>query len=234
MNTISKLTVLTAFTALTVTTLATATAGADPDRPAAPQPFDRHPVGVEALPGVHYTGYVPESRSGLVTPLGTLIMHGTELHVADTSGRPVLGDPAAATTDAEAAPSESSVEAIPVAAPGEDFLADARAAWNAAGPHTGLAAGTGAAAGGLIGIAVGCPLGAVTGGALTTIVSGGVLTVPGAITGCVVGSVAVGGFGASVGSVAVGLPVGIAVATQKYNDIQAQRADRAAHAGPAQ
>lgn len=158
-------------------------------------------------------------------------MRGTELHAADTSGRPLLGNPAAATADMAAAPIESSAVAVQVAAPGGDFLADARAAWNAAGPHTGLAAGTGAAAGGLIGIAVGCPLGAVTGGALTTVVSGGVLTIPGAITGCVVGSVAVGGFGASVGSVAVGLPVGIAVATQKYNDIQAQRA---AHAAPAQ
>ncbi|OXR43295.1 hypothetical protein B7C42_04717 [Nocardia cerradoensis] len=54
------------------------------------------------------------------------------------------------------------------------------------------------------------------------------MTIPAVAANCVVGAVAVGGLGAGLGGAAVAIPVGIAAGTQKFNQLQAQRAQGAA------
>jgi len=58
------------------------------------------------------------------------------------------------------------------------------------------------------------------------------MTIPAVAATCVVGAVAVGGLGAGLGGAAVAIPVGIAAGTQKFNQLQAQRARASANPGP--
>ncbi|MGW0002416.1 hypothetical protein [Nocardia grenadensis] len=72
------------------------------------------------------------------------------------------------------------------------------------------------------GIIVGCPLGAVTGGSLTMLVSAGALTPLGVVGGCILGGGALGFLGGTIGGAVTGLPALAAAATEQYNGLQSK------------
>ncbi|WP_433521375.1 hypothetical protein ACQPZ2_29080 [Nocardia pseudovaccinii] len=201
-------------------------------------------VSVELVPGVQYTGNVHDNTTAISTPFGTLTTIGGQLQVAGVDGGTVFGEPSMAVapqsrTVIPAPATSSSLSDGPVEGdtiPGDspilgrvaasatpeatDPLADFEAALAVAGGNFGLAAGVGSMAGGLVGMAIGCPLGIVTGGALTSVTVIG--TPLGMIGGCLLGAGAVGGVGAMIGGAMVGIPVGIASAAQMYNTLHDQ------------
>ncbi|MFE7801566.1 hypothetical protein [Nocardia sp. NPDC057440] len=208
---------VTALTAVAVA-IAAGTAGADPA-----QAPDADTVSVEVMPGVEFTGAASDNSSVLNTPIGSVTMRDGQVAVQDAAQRPLLGAPL---DTAAGSPAESmTIPAAPIATGQGDLLADLHQAWHQAGPYTGLAAGIGGTAGAFAGMVVGCPIGAVTLGSMATVMSAAVLTVPAMIGGCLAGAGTTAAFGGMVGSVAVGVPVGIAVAVDKYNQIQAKRAN---------
>ncbi|WP_019927654.1 hypothetical protein [Nocardia sp. BMG111209] len=193
---------------------ADSTRSADPDK-----------LTVQVAPGISFTGAASDGSSVLATPAGTVTTRDGQVAVQDATGAPILGAPLEAVannTDITA----TTTAPEPIAGPG-DPLADLNAAWHAAGAYTGLAAGVGGTAGALIGTVVGCPIGAITLGSMATVMSAAALTVPGLIGGCLAGAATTAAFGGMVGSVAVGLPVGLAVTAQKFNEIQSGHAPAA-------
>lgn len=71
-----------------------------------------------------------------------------------------------------------------------------------------------------IGLAVGCPLGAVTGGSLTLAVP--VLTPIGIIGGCIIGGSTLGFLGGTVGSIVSGSPAMANAFGQQYNSLHSK------------
>ncbi|MGW0250522.1 hypothetical protein ACWDYH_28215 [Nocardia goodfellowii] len=178
-------------------------------------------VTSEVAPGMQYTGDSATGAATLNTPLGSVTLRGGQFGIQDGAGRTILGDneipvPAAVAPNDAAAPV--------AAAPGGDLMSDLNQSVAAATPHMGMAMGLGAIGGTLVGAAVGCPFGIITGGTFVTIPSAGTLTLPAAAAGCLVGAVTVGALGASIGSLALAIPVGVAAGAQRYNQLQAQRA----------
>lgn len=233
-----------AVTALTAVALATAagTASADQIQPTpdtSQQPADSDRVSVEIVPGLQFIGALSDNSASLVTPIGSLVMQGGRIDLQDNASHTVFGTPLdtaadpttqdavpAATTDAAtpARVDEARTVAVDAAAPAPaNPLVDLNQAWNEARPYSNLAMGITTTAGSVIGAAIGCPLGVVTGGTLGTIVSAGTLTIPVAIASCLAGAAIVGAFGMLLGT-AASLPVAAAVTADKYNKIQAQRA----------
>ncbi|WP_433622202.1 hypothetical protein [Nocardia sp. CA-120079] len=70
------------------------------------------------------------------------------------------------------------------------------------------------------GIVIGCPLGAVTGGALTLPTA--VLTPVGIVGGCVIGASTLGFFGGLAGSLITGSPAGVNALNQEYGALRAK------------
>ncbi|MBY8856885.1 hypothetical protein K7711_10390 [Nocardia sp. CA2R105] len=206
-------------------------------------------VTVQILPGVEYTGDPTTQSTRIVTPIGTVTSAGSQFAVQDAQGKSLWGNtnasPAPATsTDRvatrpawQAAPSQARTDSVaaavqpvsnvvpatpvdkPTAGP-VDQQSDFEGALGMAATNFGLASGVGSTIGGVTGALIGCPLGVVTGGALTAPTV--VLTPLGAAVGCVVGIATVGGAGALVGGAALGIPVGIASAVQMYNTLHAK------------
>ncbi|MFE7723901.1 hypothetical protein ACFU44_33300 [Nocardia rhizosphaerihabitans] len=191
-------------------------------------------VTSEVAPGVQYTGNTATGAATLSTPLGSVTMQPGEFGIKDGEGRTVFGDNDIAAPNTAVADVVEVGTPAPAAAPGGDLLSDLNQSVAAAGPHMGMAMGLGAIGGTIVGATLGCPFGIVTGGMLVALPSAGTLTLPAAVAGCITGAVAVGALGASIGSVAVAIPVGLAAGAQKYNQLQAQRAAAAAAGTPAQ
>lgn len=208
-----------AFAVTTLAAVAVAIGGgaAHADAPGQAQPSDK--VSVEIAPGVTFTGSTADGSSVLSTSAGSVTTRDGRIDVRDAAQRFVLGTPiesVAGNADAATAVAPPA----PIAGSG-DVLGDLNQAWRAAGAYTGLAAGVGGTAGALIGAAVGCPIGAITLGSMATVMSAAALTVPGMVGGCLAGAGTTAAFGGMVGSVAVGLPVGLAMTAQKYDEIRA-------------
>lgn len=221
--------------AIAVTTLAAAALAATAGTAAAdthPTPADA--VTVEILPGVQFTVSPSAGQGTYTTGLGSIAVENGTIRLEDAQGRPVDTPFTAPAQNATAPEPIAGIVERPVADPisptavgapiPADPLADANAAWKAAGPYSGLAGAIGGMVGGVGGAAIGCPAGVLTGGTLMSIVSLSTLTIPGIISGCIVGAGLVGALGAGAGLLVTSVPVGVAVATQKYNEMQAQRA----------
>ncbi|MFI7667681.1 hypothetical protein [Nocardia sp. NPDC049526] len=71
-----------------------------------------------------------------------------------------------------------------------------------------------------IGVLVGCPLGAVTGGALTLPTA--VLTPVGIVGGCIIGASTLGFLGGTVGSIVTGSPAMSNAFGQQYNSLRSK------------
>ncbi|MEV6336188.1 hypothetical protein AB0M12_15875 [Nocardia vinacea] len=216
-----------AVTALTAVALAIAGGAAHADsnvQDAAP-PSSTDEVSVPVAPGVTFTGSTVDGSSVLVTSAGSVTTRAGQVDVRDADQRHVLGTPIESVAG-NVQVAETAAAPVPVGGSG-DVVGDLNLAWRAAGPYTGLATSVGATAGALIGAAVGCPLGAVTLGSLATVMSAAVLTVPGMVGGCLAGAATTAAFGSMIGTVAVGLPVGLAVTAQKFNEIQSGHAPAA-------
>lgn len=232
---------VTAFLAAAVVA-ATGAAHADGVSAVTPPPDRMH---TELAPGVTFDDNIGAGVAAVRTPLGTVAVQPGTLGVRDAAGNTVLGTaidvPAAAAEGADPSrrPASSDIAGhantaagTAQAAPG-DLMSDINQSVAAAGPHMGLGMAVGALGGSLIGIALGCPFGIATGGTLLSLASAGTMTIPAVAASCVVGAVAVGGLGASLGGAAVAIPVGIAAGTQKFNQLQAQKAQASAPpAGP--
>lgn len=102
----------------------------------------------------------------------------------------------------------------------DDAFSGLNSAWKQASPYTALAAGLGGTAGAMIGMIIGCPLGAITLGSLVAVASIGVLTVPAMIGGCLAGAATTSAFLGLAGSVAAGGGVGLGIAIDKYSRTQ--------------
>ncbi|WP_254205138.1 hypothetical protein [Nocardia alni] len=214
---------------------------------AAPSTADQSPPGsvlrVQILPGVEYTGDAATRSTRIVTPIGTVTSSGNQFAVQDAQGKSVWGNPNTSPVPADTTATRSTRQATQTdnaASPGRtvstvagvttpvdkphaspvDQQSDFQSALGTAAVNFGLASGVGSMVGGVTGALIGCPLGVVTGGALTAPTV--VLTPLGAAVGCVVGIATVGGAGAIVGSALVGIPVGIASAAQMYNTLHAK------------
>ncbi|MBF6451192.1 hypothetical protein ACFYU5_34820 [Nocardia aobensis] len=139
---------------------------------------------------------VANADSGMTAPSRT--------QAASDQAQPVAGpDEGGATTPA---PSD----------PGTEYL-------NAFTAITGAFAGdatVGRVIGTAAGVAVGCPLGALTGGTLT--MAAPVLTPVGIVGGCVLGAGALGFVGGTVGSIISGSPALAAAVGQQYNSLHSK------------
>ncbi|MEV5650488.1 hypothetical protein AB0L57_19740 [Nocardia sp. NPDC052254] len=191
-------------------------------------------VSVQVAPGAAFTGTPSTDTATLRTPAGALSVRDRRITVAGSSGSPLFGASEADQIssgldrpDLDSRTERSSTTLVADVAAPADGIADLAEAWRRAGPYTSLASGVGATAGALTGMAIGCPVGAVTGGTLMTVVSAGTLTLPAAAAGCLAGAGVSAAFGGMVGGLAAGLPVGIAVTMQKLGEIQSERADPA-------
>lgn len=103
-----------------------------------------------------------------------------------------------------------------------DPSADIKQALDDVGGQFGTAVAVGSTIGGIAGFAVGCPIGVVTGGTMTAVVSLGTLTPLGIIGGCVIGGGTFGGAGAVLGAAVVAIPVGVAGLSDAYRRLHAQ------------
>ncbi|WP_433710407.1 hypothetical protein ACQP2U_29230 [Nocardia sp. CA-084685] len=127
-------------------------------------------------------------------------------------------EPDQATTPSTAAVVDSSQQQ-PGAAPtdpGQEYL-------NAFTSITGAFANdstAGRVVGTTIGVLVGCPLGAVTGGALTLPTA--VLTPVGIVGGCIIGASTLGFLGGTVGSIVTGSPAMSNALGQQYNSLRSK------------
>lgn len=207
--------------------LATGTASADMPGSTAPV-VDPHTLSVAVAPGVKYTSNTTDASTVLNTPLGTLTTRGGQFQLADAAGKTVFGQQsfAAAPKAATTLPAASGTvtthgAAAPVdAATPHDPTADFNSALGVAATQFGLATGVGGMVGGVGGALIGCPVGALTGGALTSVTVIG--TPLGIVGGCLLGASTIGGVGAIVGGATLGIPVGIASGVQMYNTLHAQ------------
>ncbi|MFB8003715.1 hypothetical protein [Nocardia sp. NPDC056000] len=218
--------VVIAAIAVSAAVAAAGTAHAD----AAPANTDPSRLSVEILPGVRYTSDLSDGSVVLSSPIGTLTTQGGQFQVQDPIGATVVGEQfaapvaAAAQVDSAAQTPVDTVAAVaPVAGPGDAIDPQERynRALGTAATQFGLATGIGTLVGGTIGLVSGCVLGAFTGGSLFIPVSAGTLTLPAAAAGCVGGGAMAGGFGAAAGAALVGIPVGIAAASQFFSTINA-------------
>lgn len=183
--------------------------------------------GLGAVTGGTLTLFV---SAGSLTPLGVVggCLIGADVmgFWGSTIGGAVTGIPALATGMQHANDLLRSGRSAPAppSVPGgshDDVTADLHQAVVAAEQQSGLATSLGVLAGSGVGMAVGCPLGAVTGGSLTTLLTAGTLTVPVAVMGCLLGGSAVGGAGALVGGALLAVPVGVAAGVQTFNALRA-------------
>ncbi|WP_063041600.1 hypothetical protein [Nocardia pseudovaccinii] len=224
-----------AVTALVAAAVAAATGAAQADSSAIASQSDW--TSTELAPGIRYTDSTATGVAAIRTPVGSVALRAGQFDIRDTVGNTVLGTPIdlpEATAANTAATNGSPVSAAtgeemePVAAQPQpvagDLISDLNQAVAVAAPHMGLAMAVGAVGGSIVGAALGCPFGIATGGTLMSLATVGTMTVPAIAASCLVGAVAVGGLGASLGGVAVAIPVGIAAGTQKFNQLQAQRA----------
>ncbi|MFF0452836.1 hypothetical protein [Nocardia africana] len=233
----------TATSVLVAAAVAAATATASASGPGAgssASPSDS--VSVQLLPGVEYAADVASQSTRLTTPFGTLTTDAGRLQVRDLQGDSIWGDSAATSISAEVGtvfPTAQAVAAKPgsgttpteVEAPaaalvdgGEphDSSADIEAALGVVSMNFGLASSVGAMVGGVGGMVVGCPIGAVTGGLVAVPTTLATMTLPAAAFGCLIGAGTFGGLGAIIGGAVIGAPVGIATAIQQYNILHAQ------------
>ncbi|WP_433631933.1 hypothetical protein [Nocardia sp. CA-120079] len=219
-----------AVTTLTAAAVAIAagTARADADTGVAVDAKQNQSVTTDVAPGVHFSDDLAVGKSVLSTPFGTVVMQQGQFDVRDATGRTVAGSPIQDEADSAPAASDSpsTAAALPITAAAAPVAGDPMSNFNqaveAANPHMGAAFAVGSAVGSVLGAVVGCPFGMATGGTLMTLISAGTLTVPALAATCLIGAVAVGGFGATVGGLALAIPVGLAAGTQKYNQLQAQ------------
>lgn len=234
-----KLTTQSAVTTLLAAVVVTAAGAAHADGPAAaPPPPDR--MHTELAPGIAFDDNIGTSIAAVRTPLGTVAVQPGTFGVRDAAGNTMLGTPIdtpAATAvggepDRHPTSSDIAGQANTAAEPAQpapgNLMSDINQSVAAAAPHMGLGMAVGALGGSVIGIALGCPFGIATGGTLLSLASAGTMTIPAVAATCVVGAVAVGGLGTGLGGAAVAIPVGIAAGTQKFNQLQAQRAQGAA------
>ncbi|MCX4090788.1 hypothetical protein [Nocardia sp. alder85J] len=82
--------------------------------------------------------------------------------------------------------------------------------------HDGTLFGTAA------GVVIGCPLGAITGGTLTALVSAGALTPVGVVGGCILGGVTLGGLGGTFAGAITGFPALADAAGQQYGHLHSE------------
>lgn len=238
MNRTTQGVALTTFTAAAVA-MAAGVAAAAPENGVPADAQQSQSVTADVAPGVRYSDNLATGATLLATPFGTVTMRAGQFDVRDATGHTVAGTPIentgipAVTPRAAAfAPAPRPELATPAAAsvqPAADPMSDLNQAVEAANPHMGAALAVGTAVGSVVGALIGCPFGIATGGTLLSLASVGTLTVPALAATCLVGAVAVGGFGAVVGGVGLAIPVGIAAGVEKYNQLQAQHAAAAAH-----
>jgi hypothetical protein len=207
----------------------TASAATAAPAPKSPPVADPHTLSTDLMPGVHYTGNTADRSVVITSPIGKLTAQGSQVQLQDNQGRTVFGRPFAAPPKAAgpARPVPGTGSAVtPVSrsaiAATHDPGADFNSALSTAATNLGLATGIGGMVGGVAGAVAGCPVGVVTGGTLTGLVSLGTLTPLGAIGGCVAGASVVGSLGAIAGGALAGVPVGVASAVQMYNTLHAQ------------
>jgi hypothetical protein len=216
--------------------LGAGTASAAAPGSAAPAPGDPHTLSVPLAPGFQYTSNTDDRSTVVATPFGTVTTQGSQVQVVDNKGKALYGQqnfatpPKAATTSPATTATSATSKTAPVTphqvdAPAQakpvDQLGDFETAIGTAGTNFGLATGVGAMIGGVSGVIVGCPIGAVTLG-LTSAVVAAPTSPLGAVVGCVTGASVAGGLGAILGGAALGIPVGVASAVQAYNTLHAQ------------
>ncbi len=209
-RTIVKAMTVTAMTAAAVS-LGTEAAGAAPANPVGP------PASVELAPSIRYAGDGATAAAANATPFGVVEAVGGQVSVADAERQTVFGNPDAV------APQPSAGGKVDTARPdtinadtpksAADKNADIQTALGTVATSFGLAAGTGAMAGGVGGAVIGCAVPGLVGIAVTA----GVLSIP----ACLAGAATLGGLGAIVGGAVVGAPVGIATGIQQYQQLQA-------------
>lgn len=215
-------------------TAAVAAAGAAHAAPPAPAAPPSNWTSIDLAPGVHYDDNAAAGIAAIDTPIGSVAVQPGQVNIRDSAGTSLFGNPITVPDSAAAAAVPAGLHAAagnqvnPVAAPAQpvsgDVMSDLGQAATAASRHMGPAMAVGALAGSVVGMGLGCPFGVATGGTLMSLATVGTMTVPAMAAGCLVGAVAGGGVGASVGGVAVAIPVGIAAGTQKFNQLQAQHA----------
>ena len=232
-----------AATALTGGALALGTgmANAAPVKPAHPAPTNPYRVTAGIAPGVTYTGDSQTGAAQFDTPWGTLKSSQGRFGVADPSGKTVFGDPrvqgpkpatevpaalrgpanplrpgmAAAATPAEGAPQPKKMTQSEKTAAIESSISKVST-------NFGFAYAIGAMVGGVGGLVVGCPVGAVTLGlASAATVVGTAVSPAAAALGCLVGAATFGGTGAIIGGAVVSVPVGVVSGIQQYDYLQA-------------
>ncbi|WP_067543090.1 hypothetical protein [Nocardia crassostreae] len=99
---------------------------------------------------------------------------------------------------------------------------DLNDAYSAVGTQFGLAVSVGGLLGGVTGLAVGYLAGGVGAGTAGTFSAALAGTATGFAGGCLTGAVILGSMGATVGSLAIGIPVGIVSAVNAYNTLRLQ------------
>lgn len=149
------------------------------------------------------------------TAITTLAIATTALAAGTAMASPSVSEaPTTDTTTAVAGPTN----------PGPSAPLDRGAAIDSAvakvGGDTASAMGDGAKIGSALGILIGCPAGALTGGTFSALVSLGSLTPLGLIGGCIIGT-GLGGTLGSIGGAITGLPVLIQSGTEQYQKLQA-------------
>lgn len=220
----------TALTALTAVALglAAGTAHADPTPTADSAPPEQ--VSLTLAPGVRYQDSGTDGTALLTTPIGSVALRAGQFDLRDITGQTLAGTPidTSALAEPAAAPVvDASAATTSAATPVSDdngTAVDLVVAIKTANAHMASALAVGGVAGSVIGAVVGCPFGVLTGGTLMTVATAGTMILPVMAATCLVGAVALGGLGATVGGLAVAIPVGLAAGTATFNHMQAERA----------
>ncbi|KAA0024617.1 hypothetical protein [Antrihabitans cavernicola] len=239
-----KLNKLAATAALVIASIgiASGTANAAPaPAPAAPAGQD---LGVDVLPGVHYSATNNGKSAVITAAAGTLTVENGNFEVKDATGKVIAGTPLTAQIGDISVPIDAKVSGNtatitpdasrgvfhPVDLPFQDTAPwktpydREQAAWNRLKDTISTGAAVGAIVGAIFAGGVGCLIGGVVAGGGTAVGSFGFLAalgIPAAIIGCIGGAVVFAPLGALGGSILIGAPVAIAAAVQYFTTINA-------------
>ncbi|AYF77353.1 hypothetical protein D7D52_30015 [Nocardia yunnanensis] len=212
--------------------LATGVACADP-APVVPSSPSAS-IQTDILPGIHYTASIVDGSVVLKTDGGSLTLSGNQFQLLDDRGNLVAGLPLTYRRDAEdwpiaarldgntavLTPSTDPGSARPATPVGQPKPVASQEQWANAMATAATEFGLAISVGTLIGTLIGAPLGCVA-GALTV----GTITFPvffaGALGGCLAGAATGVALGTAAGVVLLGVPVGIAVLLDFYNQVNA-------------
>ncbi|GAB3205911.1 hypothetical protein [Nocardia tengchongensis] len=99
---------------------------------------------------------------------------------------------------------------------------DINDAYSAVGTQFGLAVGVGGLIGSMTGLVIGCPAGGIGAGTAGTFSAALAGTATGFAGGCLTGAAILGAMGGTIGSLAIGVPVGVVSGVNAYNTLRLQ------------